>query len=124
MERRSSRRSRSGRLRPGVTQTVNGQTNTTDVRFGVLVAAAAPSPKGDLPATGAGVLLPLVLGGVALTAAGTAVAVRRRGRDEAPIARRPGSSLTSRPRSAGSVASMRTGSRPGSPTRRREQWGG
>lgn len=69
-----------------VTQTVNGQTNTTNVSFGVLVAAAAPAPTGGLPATGAGVLLPLILGGVALTAAGTAVAVRRRGRDEATIA--------------------------------------
>ncbi|RLV55066.1 hypothetical protein D9V41_13315 [Aeromicrobium phragmitis] len=69
-----------------VVQTVNGQTNATNVSFGVLVAAAAPAPTGGLPATGAGVLLPLVLGGLALTAAGTAVAVRRRGRDEATLA--------------------------------------
>lgn len=70
-----------------VTQTVNGQSSEAGVSFSVIDAAGGPPPDdGDLPGTGAGAMLPLILGGIALAAGGLTLALRRRGQGEAPIA--------------------------------------
>jgi len=70
-----------------VTQTVNGQSSDAGVDFSVVKAAGGPPPgDGDLPGTGAGMTLPLILGGIALAAGGLTLALRRRGQGEAPLA--------------------------------------
>lgn len=60
-------------------QTVNEQSNDAGVSFALLEDAAAPGPGDDLPRTGIAAMLPYILGGAALLAAGgAAMEIRRR----------------------------------------------
>ncbi len=60
-------------------QTVNEQSNEAGVSFALLEDAAAPGPGDDLPRTGIAAMLPYILGGAALLAAGgAAMEIRRR----------------------------------------------